>query len=133
MRDLAESPTSVLDASALLALFQGEPGGDIVQKLVKTSVMSSVNWSEVIQKSLNRQADVQGLRGELEALGFRIIPFSAEQAETTARLRSLTRLVGLALRDRACLALACELHLPAVTADGGWKGLDVGVEIQLIR
>ena len=132
MKEEAGSP-SVFDASALLAVLQGEPGGDIVQKLIKISVMSSVNWSEVIQKGLDRQADVQGLRQELEALGFRIVPFSAEQAETTARLRSLTRHAGLSLGDRACLALASELHLPAVTTDRGWKDLEVGVEIRVIR
>lgn len=125
--------TSVLDASALLALLQGEPGGDVVQTLVKTAVMSSVNWSEVIQKGLDRQAEVQGLRQELEGLGFRIVPLSAEQAETTARLRSSTRHAGLSLADRACLALALELGRPAITTDRAWKNLEIGVEIRVVR
>jgi ribonuclease VapC len=132
VKEIVES-TSVLDASALLALLQGEPGGDIVQKLVKTAVMSSVNWSEVIQKGLDRQVEVQGLRQELEALGFRIVPLSVEQAETTALLRSSTRHAGLSLGDRACLALAIELELPAITVDRAWKDLEIRVEIQVVR
>ena len=40
---------------------------------------------------------------------------------------------GLALGDRACLALAQRLGAPAVTAERAWDKLDIDVEIQLIR
>ena len=43
----------VLDASALLAMLQGEPGGEAVEELLQTAVISSVNWSEVAQKALD--------------------------------------------------------------------------------
>jgi len=35
--------------------------------------------------------------------------------------------------DRACLALASERGLQAITADRSWAGLDVAVEIEIIR
>jgi ribonuclease VapC len=123
----------VLDASALLAMLHGEPGGEVVQRLVQTSAISSVNWSEVAQKSLERQVEVQGLRQDLEALGLKIIPFSTTQAERTAFYRALTRHLGLSLGDRACLALADELKLPAVTTDRTWGDLSLEVEVRVTR
>jgi PIN domain nuclease of toxin-antitoxin system len=35
--------------------------------------------------------------------------------------------------DRACLALASTLNLPALTADKACSNLDAGVSVQLIR
>ena len=123
----------VLDASALLAMLQGEPGGDVVQGLLETAAISSVNWSEVAQKSLDKQAELEGLRHDLEALGLEILPFTAVLAETTARLRSATRQAGLSLGDRACLALAALLGIPAVTADRVWPDLGLPIEIRVVR
>jgi PIN domain nuclease of toxin-antitoxin system len=37
------------------------------------------------------------------------------------------------LADRACLALAERLGVPAVTADREWAKADVAAEVQLIR
>lgn len=123
----------VLDASALLAMLQGEPGGDAVQELLETAAISSVNWSEVAQKSLEKQAEIDGLRHDLEALGLEILPFTAVLAETTARLRSATRQAGLSLGDRACLALAALLGLPAVTTDRVWPDVGLPIEIRVVR
>lgn len=123
----------VLDASALLAMLQGEPGGEIVQELLETALISSVNWSEVAQKALDWQAEIEGLRQELMALGLEVLPFTAPVAETTARLRAATRQVGLSLGDRSCLATAAVLGLPAVTADKVWPDLGLPIEIRVIR
>jgi ribonuclease VapC len=126
-------PAAVLDASALLAMLHAEPGGDVVKGLLQTAAISTVNWSEVVQKALDRKVEVQGLRQDLEALGLKILPFTADQAERTASLRSETQHLGLSLGDRACLALAAELSLPAVTADRVWRDLSIGIEIRVAR
>lgn len=124
----------VLDASAVLAMLQEEPGGEVVQDLLGNAVISSVNWSEVIQKALDRQVEVNGLRQDLEALGLQVVPFTAPQAERTAFLRTTTKHLGLSLGDRACLALAAELGLPAVTVDKIWKDLQIDdMEIRVAR
>ena len=47
---MTEGP-DVLDASALLALLQEEPGADLVEELLDGAIMSAVNLSEVIQKA----------------------------------------------------------------------------------
>ena len=124
----------VLDASAVLAMLQEEPGGEAVQDLLGSAVISSVNWSEVIQKALDRQVEVNGLRQDLEALGLQVVSFTAPQAERTAFLRATTKHLGLSLGDRACLALAAELGLPAVTVDKIWKDLPIDdLEIRVVR
>jgi PIN domain nuclease of toxin-antitoxin system len=105
----------------------------MVEELLGTSVISSVNWSEVIQKALEKKTKVEGLREELESLGLEIIPFTAELAERTAHLRAETRPVGLSLGDRACLALAGDLGRPAITADRIWRDLPLRVEVRVIR
>ena len=50
-----------------------------------------------------------------------------------ARLRALTRAHGLASGDRACLALARRLGLPALTADRTWAELGLGISVVVIR
>jgi len=43
---------AVLDASALLAFLQGEPGSEDVEAALPDACISAVNWSEVVQKAL---------------------------------------------------------------------------------
>jgi len=50
-----------------------------------------------------------------------------------AALRPRTDALGLGLGDRACLALAQALGVPAMAADRAWANLDVGVDVVLIR
>ncbi|BBM68884.1 type II toxin-antitoxin system VapC family toxin [Rhodothermus marinus] len=121
----------VLDASALLAWLHDEPGGDQVEALLEVAVMSAVNWSEVLQKSLARGVAVEGLREDLEALGLQIEPFIIRDAEIAAGLWEQTRPLGLSLADRACLALGLRLGWPVVTADRAWQAL--GSQVRLIR
>lgn len=126
------SPKRVLDASALLAWLQSEPGAERVDP--SGAAMSSVNWSEVVQKSAQRGVDTARPRTDLEALGLAIALFSATDAEAAAALYPSTRAHGLSLADRACLALARKLGVPAVTADRAWSDLDVsGLLIETIR
>ena len=131
----ATRPSScVLDASALLALLHDEPGAEAVEPLLDEAVISSVNWSEVAQKSLGRGVELAGLRGDLEALGLRIVPFVVEDAEAAAVLRAHTVNLGLSLADRACLALAGRLGVPALTTDRTWAQLEIEtVSVRSVR
>lgn len=67
------------------------------------------------------------------ALDIEIAIVGPAQAAGAANLRLATRPLGLSLGDRFCLALGLERNLPVITADRAWAGLDLGVEIQLIR
>jgi ribonuclease VapC len=126
-------PARVLDASALLAMLHGEPGADVVEEAAEDAAISTVNWSEVYQRVLARGVDVAGLRSDVEAFGLEVVPFTVDDAELAAEYSPVTRHLGLALGDRACLALARRLGLPALTADRSWLELEVGVRIQAIR
>jgi ribonuclease VapC len=122
----------VLDASALLALLQDEPGAEVVEPVLESAVISAVNWSEVLQKSLDRGVEVVDLGDELGALGLTIAPFTAGDAEATASLRRPTAHLGLSLADRACLALAGRLRTDAFTTDQTWS--EVGsIPVRVIR
>jgi ribonuclease VapC len=123
----------VLDASAVLALLHSEPGADAVEEALEHAAISTVNWSEVCQRSIVRDVDVSDLRADTEALGVQLVPFGVEDAEQVAELWSATRHLGLSLGDRACLGLARRLERPALTADRAWLDLDLGVEIRAIR
>ena len=127
------SSTHILDASALLALLQQEPGSDSVRSVLPTAAMSSVNWSEVLQKSLARGVDIGVLTSRLSASRLTVFPFNAEDADRTARLLLMTRALGLSLGDRACLALGMRLGLPVLTADRSWSQLQLPIEVRLIR
>ncbi len=130
---IAQARGWVVDASALLAMLQAEPGAELVEAALEQSTMSAVNWSEVQQRSLARGIDVAHLRADLEALGLEIAQFTADDAELAAALWSPTRHLGLSLGDRACLGLAARLGVPALTADRAWLDLDLGVDVKSIR
>lgn len=123
----------VLDASALLAFLHNEPGGDQVSAALNGARVSAVNWSEVLQKSLQRKADIDGMRQEFSEVGVMFEPFSPEQAEIAAHLWADTKGHGLSLADRSCLALALDKKLPVMTADRRWGELRLDLDIRLLR
>lgn len=125
--------THVLDASAVLALLHNEPGGASVAPLLATSCVSSVNWAEILQKASQRGLDIAATADRLARLGLVVLPFSREEAELAAALWGATQQSGLSLGDRACLAVAKRLRLPAVTADRDWLTAAADVTIQVIR
>jgi PIN domain nuclease of toxin-antitoxin system len=123
----------ILDASALLAFLHNEPGAERVRIALDTAQVSTVNWAEVLQKSLRRQVDITGMQEEFTEIGVTFEPFTPNQAELTALLWDKTRKFGLSLADRSCLALAIEKDAVVLTADRAWAKLDLGIEIQLVR
>ena len=127
--------SAVLDASALLAFLQREPGAGSVRAVLGSALMSTVNWTEVVQKAADSEREAAELRAALESLGLALEPFSAAQAGTAALLRRATAALGLSLGDRACLALAIEKGERILTADRVWERLrpEVGIGIEVIR
>jgi ribonuclease VapC len=123
----------VLDASALLASINGEPGFDVVAAVAEGAVVSSVNVAEVATKMTFRGSGAAEIEAALDAHRIVVEQFDRRRAVATGLLAAQTRHRGLSLADRACLALAMELGVPAFTADRAWASLDIGVEIRLIR
>lgn len=123
----------VLDASAVLALLNREPGAEAVQAHLPGARLSAVNAAEVAGKLVDGGFSPEEAGQSLERLGARIEAFRSDDVIAVARIRAASRQAGLSLGDRACIALAARLGLPAVTADRAWRNLGTGVEVQLIR
>lgn len=124
---------AVLDASALLALLQAEPGADRIEQWLDGALVSAVNWSEVLQKSMARAVDVAGMAEDLTALGVQIRSFDEEDAGAAAQIWARAPRAGLAMGDRACLALAARFGGTAVTTDRAWRRLDIGIRVLVVR
>lgn len=113
---------NVLDASAVLAVLNGEPGEDKVVPLLAESAISSVNLTEVGAKLLGAGMDEASAQIAVSVLGIgEVVDFNEKLAWKAAWLRPLTKQFGLSLGDRACLALAIHLNVPAVTAEKQWS------------
>lgn len=127
--------TEILDASALLALLQAEPGSERVAQALPRAAMSVANLAEVAAKQVDIGLDASELVGRTEALGIRTHEVTREDVATQARIRQRDRdgRLGLSLGDRLCLALALRLDLPVITADRAWEDLDLPIEVILIR
>ncbi len=108
----------VLDASALLAYLQSEPGTDLVERALGRAAMSTVNLAEVLTVALRaRGEDPRALRPALLALGIVVHDFTTADAESAASMFPKTKAAGLSLGDRACLALGARLGATVLTAE----------------
>jgi len=122
-----------LDASALLAFLLRERGHLKVREVLWESCMSTVNFSEVLACFGRAGQDVPLIVKNLLAMPVELVEFTTEQATIAAGLAQMTRAAGLSLGDRACLALARERRIPAMTADRAWSRLQLGIEVQTVR
>jgi ribonuclease VapC len=124
----------VLDASAVLALLNQEPGArKLTPELLSDSTSSTVNLAEV-QTKLVRDGGEPDEAWELALAPISDAePFTSEQAKVAGTLVKQTRSLGLSLGDRACLALAMTLKAPVYTTDKEWKNLKLGIPIHILR
>lgn len=123
----------VLDASAVLAVIQGEPGSERVEPHLRTAPISAVNLAEVVTKLQERGLSRAEIAEILHLLDLDIRPFDRPMAITAGTLRAITRHAGLSLGDRACLAFAAESNGVVLTTDRAWAKLEIGVAIELVR
>ena len=123
----------VLDASAVLAVMHQEPGAEEVWPHLPGAYLSAVNAAEVAAKLVDAGADPAEAGDRLLRLGARVVAFDTGDIVPSAQLRAETRPAGLSFADRACLALARRLGLPAVTADRTWAKIDSEIDVRLIR
>ena len=124
----------VLDASALLAVLNREPGADkLTPQLLSTASSSTVNLAEVHSKLVSRGLNPdEAWEATLSPIR-EAVAFTAEHARNAGNLVVQTRALGLSLGDRACLALGLALKAPVYTADKSWKSLKLGVRIHVIH
>ena len=124
---------AVLDASAVLAFLQGEPGGDLVYRAMPSSCMSAVNAAEIVSKLVENGLSDRAACDAVSMLPVEIVPFDETSAYQAGLLHRATRGRNVSLGDRACLALAQRLGLPALTTDRSWLGLGLNIEVGAVR
>ena len=124
----------VLDASAVLAILNGEAGAEkLTPRLLSDSTISAVNLAEVQSKLVSRGLDPDDAWDAAIGPVHETESFTVEQARIAGDLVGQTRSLGLSLGDRACLALGIALGAPVYTADRSWRGLRLGIRIRHIR
>jgi ribonuclease VapC len=124
----------VLDASALLAVLNQEPGAEaLTPELLSGASISTVNLAEVHGKLVGRGLSPDDAWEAALGPVREAVPFTVEHARLVGDLVAQTRPLGLSLGDRACLALGVALKAPVFTADRSWKKLKVGARIHVIR
>jgi PIN domain nuclease of toxin-antitoxin system len=124
---------AVLDASAVLALLNNEPGAAKVTAAMNGALISAVNLAEVAAKLSDygmAQRDIEKALGNLD---LKILPLDEAGAFASAALRQPTRPSGLSLGDRCCLALGQALGDSVLTADRAWTTLKLGITVTAIR
>jgi PIN domain nuclease of toxin-antitoxin system len=125
--------SAVLDTSALLAYVKGEPGADLVASLIGDAVISAVNFAEAVTKLVEKGATLDVARMALGVASIEVVDFDRALAERAGALVAKTKVAGLSLGDRSCLALAARERVPAVTGDRAWARLSLDVDVRLIR
>lgn len=123
--------TTLLDASAVLAWLQQEPGGGAVGDVLEDALVTAANWSEVLQKTEQHGSSAREVTILLQALGLKVIDVTRADGEEAARLWQ--RGQDLSLADRLCLAAAKRLRRSAVTTESRWRIFAEEVDIQVIR
>ena len=126
--------TVILDASALLALINEEPGMDVVAAKLDEASMSTVNVAEVSAKLVEKSWDPTSITDFWRDLDIPLLSFDLNVALISAELRPQTKDLGLSFGDRACLATAIMHECEAMTADQQWGQISLdGLTIVQIR
>jgi predicted nucleic acid-binding protein len=131
--------TTVLDASALLAMFFGEPGmekmRDLFHKAAEAdhpALISAVNWAEVLYR-MQRKHGVEGLetaRRFEHTMPLDVASLDRELAESAAQLKTAH---GLGLADAFAAALAKSKKAELVTADTEFKALEKEIKVVWLK
>lgn len=125
----------VLDASAVLAVLNGEKGAEIVLEALDAdgTVIGAVNYSEVVAKLTAVGMPSGAVDAAINSLGLSIAPFDEETAREAGLLYPAAVKHGLSLGDRACLALSKKTGFPALTSDKAWSNLKFHPKIRILR
>ena len=122
-------PQAILDASAVLAWLQQEPGSETVDAVLDHAVISSVNAAEVVHKLISKGASMDRAWEIFDQICLTVADFTAEMSRESSRYSSHK---GLSLGDRACLGFAATLGIPAFSSDRRWAELGLP-HIRMIR
>jgi predicted nucleic acid-binding protein len=130
---------TVLDASAVLAMFFAEPGMEKMRELFHKAseadrpvFISAVNWAEVLYKIERKhgKAGYETARQFDRTTPLEAVPVDCELAEAAALLKNAH---GLGLADAFAAALAKSKKAELVTADHEFKSVEKEIKINWLK
>lgn len=120
----------VLDSHALLAYFEGEPGGTVVRELIQEAerrrvrlYLSRINWGEVFYIVRREKGDAAAheIMARLDVLPITLRGVDRELAQAAASLKASH---PIAYADAFAAATANLLEVPVVTGDPEFRSLE---------
>jgi PIN domain nuclease of toxin-antitoxin system len=123
----------VLDASVVLAVVFEEPGAEAAAAYLDESVISAVNYTEVVTRMVQKGIPIDEIGTYLDALDLGVVAYDETIARIATRFAPLARSHGVSLGDRACLATATYLERPVATAESLWSKLELPCSVIAIR
>ncbi|MBB3473650.1 type II toxin-antitoxin system VapC family toxin [Sphingomonas sp. BK345] len=117
----------------VLAYLLDEPGCELLANDDGAFLLSAVNLTEVLTKVTEHDLAPEMVLGILRHRPIELVEHGSDDAIRAARLRPLSRHLGLSLGDRVCLALGQRLALPVMTSDRRWADLNCDIDVRLIR
>lgn len=128
-------PICVVDTSTVFVDLNEEQGAVEARRWLRDAAISAINLQEVVSKCLDKGVPAEAISALIAALRLDVHPLDASLAMEAGMMRLATARLGLSHGDRACLALARKLGLPAITADRAWADVaqELGVEVVLVR
>jgi len=130
--------TYVLDASALLRFLENESGAIQVEALIKqakqgeiTTLMSAVNWSEILHYVLRKHgpAAMRSIESRLQSVQITILAVDAVGAAQAAEFRHQHQ---VPFADAFAGATAEQNRATLMTADYDFHGLKTSFKINLL-
>jgi ribonuclease VapC len=123
----------VLDASAMLVYAREEPGWKSIDNKLDGALMSAVNYSEVLKKSIEYGGTAAAAASLVSRNRVQVIDFDAKQGHAAAEIWAEGKPLGLAFADRACLALALSVSGTVYTADRRMAETTLPIKFIMVR
>jgi predicted nucleic acid-binding protein len=134
--------TMVLDAHALMVLFNDEPGADEVEKILLKAesgspklLMSVVNWGEIYYSILRgaSQEMAETKAHEIAGMQIELVPVDADDLELVRQAAAFKATRKMSYADCFAAALAKIKNAELVTGDREFKQLTRDVKIHWLH
>jgi ribonuclease VapC len=117
----------------LLAFLNSEPGADIVRGVLHDAIISAVNYSEILKKTIERNGSPERVCGIIRDLAVAVVPFDEAHAAAAATLYPDAKPHGMSFADRACLSLGVMRRNSVLTAERKMALVALPIKVKLIR
>jgi ribonuclease VapC len=105
----------------------------MVEKHLNGALMSTVNYSEVLKKVIEKGGNAEAAAGLVRRSRVELVDFDSDHGRVAAELWPLGKGLGLSFADRACLALGMAVSGTVLTADRAMAEAAVPVKVVMIR